>query len=60
MKASAYVVGYTFIIDKIPCNITGVVTEKEQNEESIQEIKKLSRRDGKNSKKYKRQYYGLD
>ena len=41
VKASAYVVGYTFIIDKIPCNITGVVTEKEQNEESIQEIKSL-------------------
>ena len=40
-KPYAYVVGYTFIIDKIPCNITGVVTEKEQNEESIQEIKSL-------------------
>lgn len=41
VKASAYIVGYTFIVDKIPCNITGVVMEKEQSDQNIQEIKTL-------------------
>ena len=40
-KFNTYVVGYTFIIDKIPCNITGVVTEANQQEETIKEIRRI-------------------
>ncbi len=38
---SAYTVGYSFLIDNIPCNITGLVTELSQSEEKIQEIRTL-------------------
>lgn len=41
VKFNTYVVGYTFIIDKIPCNITGVVTEANQQEETIKEIRRI-------------------
>ncbi len=41
VKFNTYVVGYTFIIDKIPCNITGVVMEEAQREETIKEIRAL-------------------
>ena len=32
---------FTFTIDKIPCNITGVVTEANQQEETIKEIRRI-------------------
>lgn len=35
----AYVIGYSFIMDGVPCNITGSVIDQEQPDEMIKEVK---------------------
>lgn len=37
----AYVIGYSFIMHGLPCNITGVLLDKEQPEELITEIRDI-------------------